>query len=50
VTVSEKNDTGCVKNFGRTSAAGAFVSGILALALEAKYVHIYVLTVQSHIY
>ena len=36
VTVSHKNDTACVTNFGRTSAAGAFVSGILALALEAK--------------
>jgi hypothetical protein len=36
VTVSHKDDTGCVTNFGRTSAAGAFVSGILALALEAK--------------
>ena len=36
MSISAKNDSGCVKNFGRTSAAGAFVSGILALALEAN--------------
>jgi hypothetical protein len=36
VTISGKDDNQCVSDFGRTSAAAAFVSGILALALEAK--------------
>ena len=36
VTTSNRSDTACDYDFSQTSAAAAFTSGIIALALQAK--------------